>query len=49
VTACIAVPFAIYALRQIWNRPDDVDVGEIQLTDIDDEKKEHLIGDTSTI
>jgi Na+-driven multidrug efflux pump len=49
VTAVMAVPFAIYGIRQIWNRPDDVDVGEIPLTDIDEEQKEPLIGDTSEI
>jgi Na+-driven multidrug efflux pump len=49
VSFCVAIPFAIYGVRKIWNRPDDVDLAPIPLSDLDDEKKEHLIGDTSDI
>ena len=44
-SALVAVPFAAFALRRIWNRSDDVDLnnGEVVLEEITDEKKEPLI------
>lgn len=50
-SALVAAPFGIFAIRKIWKRPDDADLAgaEVNLEDIQDEKKEPLIGEQDQV